>query len=146
MIRCSGVMFTTRGWPCYEIPTFNTPCWMEFLIAALAQPIFLKERHPTHYSVQSGDTVQSVSKHFLKDPKQWWKLWEPSIAHRDKLYPGDVVILTTQNDQPHLRIQKSDIVKLSPKIRSLKSTQTRLRVAVSAIKPFINNIQLIQPG
>lgn len=46
---------------------------------------------PTFYTVQSGDTLSKISKHFYGDANQYNKIFEankPMLSHPDKIYPG----------------------------------------------------------
>lgn len=50
---------------------------------------------PSSYTVQSGDTLWSISSTFLSDPFYWPKLWNvnPTVTNPDLIFPGNVLML-----------------------------------------------------
>jgi LysM repeat protein len=50
---------------------------------------------PSSYTVQSGDTLWSISVTFLSDPFYWPRLWDvnPLITNPDLIFPGNVLTL-----------------------------------------------------
>ncbi len=46
------------------------------------------------YTVQSGDSLSKISKHFYGDPMRYNEIFEankPMLKHPDKIYPGQVL-------------------------------------------------------
>jgi len=50
----------------------------------------------TYYTVKSGDTLSTISKHVYGDANKYNQIFEankPMLSHPDKIYPGQVLII-----------------------------------------------------
>lgn len=89
-----------------------------------ADELHLQKDAPARYVVVKGDTLWDISGKFLSHPWQWPQIWgmnKDEIKNPHWIYPGDVIVLSMINGQPHLSLQSGhDLldVKLSPHVRS----------------------------
>ena len=90
------------------------------LVASLQSRAFaqdgnlLKPGYPERYTVVKGDTLWDISTKFLQDAWLWPVLWQINdyIKNPHLIYPGDVLVLTTVNERPRLRV-----LRMQPQIR-----------------------------
>jgi hypothetical protein len=114
-----------------------------FASLAGAGELQLQENHPDHYVVIKGDTLWDISGKFLKDPWRWpqiWKMNREKIQNPHRIYPGDVVVLDTSNDQPELRLLR-ETVTLEPSSIS----EPLERASIPTISPNVIGPFLSQP-
>lgn len=71
----------------------------------------VRDNVPLRYVVQPGDTLWDIADHFMVKPWYWPEIWygNPQIANPHRIYPGDVLVLTSVNGRPRIR--------LSPRLR-----------------------------
>ncbi|MFT5112990.1 MAG: hypothetical protein ACI8P9_002318 [Parasphingorhabdus sp.] len=113
-------------------------------VAAQADEIQLKEGHPTRYVVQDGDTLWGLSSHFLENPWRWPEIWHANtyIDNPHLIYPGDVLIITSINGKPALKLLRRDdlsVDKASPQIRESTLDRAITTIPPGAIEPFLTS-------
>ncbi|MCW8417731.1 LysM peptidoglycan-binding domain-containing protein [Fluoribacter dumoffii] len=108
--------------------------------SAFNYALSLRSDAPERYVVQSGDTLWSISSHYLHNPWEWKKLWHvnPKIKNPKRLYPGAVLVLSYYKNKPYLRVLSNGTVKLSPNARPMPLEEAVPPVPLSEIKPFLN--------
>src|SRR3569833_1054628 len=76
---------------------------------AQADTVALTPDHPDRYVVVKGDTLWDISARFLRDPWKWPDVWKinPQIDNPHLIYPGDTVVLTFQEGQPVLLLERA---------------------------------------
>ena len=112
---------------------------------ANAGEIELNPEHPGKYTVVKGDTLWDISARFLKKPWLWQEIWRanPQIKNPHLIYPGDMVSLTYEGDQPVLNLERAGQtasgrnVKLSPTIRSSENDKAIPAIPIDAIQQFL---------
>src|SRR3569623_252899 len=94
--------------------TIRTAVSMLLLTLALctgaqADTVALTPDHPDRYVVVKGDTLWDISARFLRDPWKWPDVWKinPQIDNPHLIYPGDTVVLTFQEGQPVLQLERA---------------------------------------
>jgi len=106
----------------------------------------LAEDAPDIYVVERGDTLWDISALFLDEPWRWPELWRvnPDIRDPDLIYPGDKLYLRWEDGQPGVYLSaatpysgSSDVVKLSPKVRTAPIATAIDALPREAIDPFI---------
>jgi len=106
----------------------------------------LSESAPDTYVVERGDTLWDISALFLDEPWRWPELWRvnPDIRDPDLIYPGDKLYLRWEDGQPGVYLSaatpysgSSDVVKLSPKVRTAPIATAIDALPREAIDPFI---------
>ena len=113
-----------------------------------AQPVQVNPGHPEQYVVQKGDTLWSISSHFLMEPWRWLEIVQvnPQISNPNLIYPGDIISLSYNGDSPVLSINRpsgsavsatSRTVKLSPEIRSEENDQAIPSIPIDVIRQFL---------
>ncbi|NLS14364.1 LysM peptidoglycan-binding domain-containing protein [Vibrio sp. SM6] len=87
------------------------------VIAKANTQLTVQAQAPERYVVKEGDTLWHISRLYLDDPWLWPMLWQRNqdIVNPNLIYPGDTLILTWHQGEPHLRLQPR--IKLSPKVR-----------------------------
>ncbi|MEI7612124.1 MAG: LysM peptidoglycan-binding domain-containing protein [Betaproteobacteria bacterium] len=109
-----------------------------FCVAA-EPPLQLAPNAPERHIVIPGDTLWGISSRFLKEPWRWpeiWRMNKEQIKNPHRIYPGDVVILDSDQDgNPLLRVQS---VKLQPKIYSESVSEAIPAIPPNVIEPFIS--------
>ncbi|MDH3639747.1 MAG: LysM peptidoglycan-binding domain-containing protein, partial [Gammaproteobacteria bacterium] len=81
----------------------------------------LKPDHPDSYTVQQGDTLWGIAERFLSNPWHWPQLWQVNerIENPHLIYPGDVLVMTTVDGTPKLKVLRNKSVsRLSPQVRA----------------------------
>lgn len=112
----------------------------------------LTEGAPERYQVQSGDTLWSISKLFLKSPWRWPEVWgmnKADIANPHLIYPGQTIELVRSNGVAHLRLggaksgaavvgSRVDTIRLSPRTRYESVSDLALpTLRTNVIEPFL---------
>lgn len=108
----------------------------------------LREGHPQRYTVVAGDTLWDISGKFLREPWRWKELWRanPSIHDPDLIYPGDTLLLTYIDGQPHVVLSRGEsrgTVKLSPRIRSTPTVEAIPSIPLGAINSFLLSNRIV---
>ncbi len=120
--------------------------------AASAQPLALKADHPQRYVVQRGDTLWDIAARFLQEPWRWPEIWKvnPQIRNPHLIHPGDVVVLTYEDGQPRLRLERRDdtprVVRLQPRVRQVPLAVEQVRLPVRAMAPFFSREGILDAG
>lgn len=75
---------------------------------------------PDSYVVKRGDTLWAISKMFLKEPWYWPEIWHvnPQIQNPHLIYPGDTLRLVYIDGQPHVMLERGNVVRVEPRVRS----------------------------
>ncbi|MHB1514763.1 MAG: LysM peptidoglycan-binding domain-containing protein [Acidiferrobacteraceae bacterium] len=146
------------------------------LIAVLLMPavhadtVRIRAHAPHRYTVVRGDTLWSISAHFLKDPWQWPAIWNRNhqIKNPRLIYPGDVIVLSyNQKGQPVLRVLRTERLAparhrratemtasgslvlpemtLKPAVRSRPYVQPIPTIKPDAILPFLTRLRVVTP-
>src|SRR6185312_6515279 len=99
--------------------------------AAYAAGAELRADHPHTYVVKKGDTLWSISAHFLQKPWLWPEIWDVNqqVYNPHRIYPGDVLDL----DVNGLRVAKRATVEANP----------IPTVPLSAIEPFLKDFRVL---
>ncbi len=110
-----------------------------------AGPLRLRPDHPQAYLVRPEDTVLLVAGVFLEEPWRWPELWQPGPGRAaESLYPGEVIELYYDNQQPRLRPASGvTTLKLSPQVRLQTLSRAIPAVPRSAIAGFLKNAIVI---
>jgi hypothetical protein len=113
---------------------------------ATGSNIPLASNAPDRYTVQSGDTLWSISKVFLQDAWYWPEIWyaNPQVENPHRIYPGDILALTYVEGQPRVSIEQraatpvgGGATKLTPEIRSEALPQSITTVPYEVIAAFM---------
>jgi len=104
-------------------------------------PLRLRPDHPEAYLVRPEDTVLQVAGVFLEEPWRWPELWQPGPGRAAApLYPGEVIELYYDNQQPRLRPASGvATLKLSPQLRVQALSQAIPAIPRNAIAGFLKN-------
>jgi len=99
----------------------------------------LNPRHPDRYVVKKGDTLWDISEMFLKDPWYWPEIWfvNPQIANPHLIYPGDVITLVYVDGKPRLVLERGNVERLSPRVRSEMLDEAIETIPYEMIKAFL---------
>ncbi|MCK7548007.1 LysM peptidoglycan-binding domain-containing protein [Marinobacter koreensis] len=114
---------------------------------AQAQPE-LRSDHPERYTVVKGDTLWDISARFLKNPWYWPEIWHvnPQVANPHLIYPGDRLALVYIDGKPRItKVATSDVVKLSPKVRSEPIDTPIPAIPLDAISSFLTDTRVVTP-
>ncbi len=121
---------------------------------ATAADLTLRQQHPKQYVVQSGDTLWDIAGKFLESPWQWSEIWEGNsqVGDPNKIYPGDVLTLSTVNGQPRITLKRNGTVTLAPSAPSYRSYGSGYAdnlihgVPFHLIRPFLNESLVFSDG
>jgi hypothetical protein len=100
----------------------------------------LNPRHPERYVVKKGDTLWDISEMFLKDPWYWPEIWyvNPQIANPHLIYPGDVITLVYVGGKPRLVLERGNVERLSPRVRTEMLDEAIETIPYDMIKAFLS--------
>lgn len=107
----------------------------------------LRPDAPQSYTIQSGDTLWSISGLFLRSPWRWPELWGMNLAdirNPHLIYPGQTLYLDTANGRARLSTQANNgggipTVRLSPRTRIEGLAGSALpTVQYHLIEPFLS--------
>lgn len=107
----------------------------------------LRPDAPQRYTIQSGDTLWSISGLFLTSPWRWPELWgmnQADIRNPHLIYPGQTLYLDTANGRARLSTQANSdggipTVRLSPRTRMEGVADNALpTVQNHLIEPFLS--------
>ncbi|MCX8048537.1 MAG: LysM peptidoglycan-binding domain-containing protein [Methylohalobius sp.] len=114
-----------------------------------AEEIPLAPDHPQRYTVVQGDTLWDIAARFLKQPWQWTRLWQanPQIQNPNRIYPGDVLVLTYQNGEPKLVLEREDRnsqpQRLQPQIREVPLEEAIPTIPYEAVRQFLTTPKVV---
>ncbi len=114
---------------------------------AHAEPEFRAD-HPDRYTVVKGDTLWDISGRFLNNPWYWPEIWHvnPQVANPHLIYPGDRLALVYIDGKPRItKVATSDVVKLSPQIRSEAIDTPIPAIPLDAIASFLTDTRIVSP-
>lgn len=111
-----------------------------FFISILGHALSLKPNAPSRYVVQYGDSLWSIANRYLEHPWEWKQLLRanPNIKNPNRLYPGAVLILEYDQDNPYIKVLSNGTIKLSPKMRPMPLDNAIPPIPLGEIKPFLN--------
>ncbi|PHM20236.1 MAG: peptidoglycan-binding protein [Curvibacter sp. PD_MW3] len=103
---------------------------------------------PDSYTIKSGDTLWAISSLFLRSPWRWPELWGMNlddIRNPHLIYPGQRLVLDKSGGLAKLRLadgangEPVDLatVRLSPRVRSEKTSDALTTLQTRAIEPFL---------
>ncbi|MBW0148128.1 LysM peptidoglycan-binding domain-containing protein [Marinobacter arenosus] len=108
----------------------------------------LRSDHPERYTVVKGDTLWDISGRFLNNPWYWPEIWHvnPQVANPHLIYPGDRLALVYIGGEPRVtKVASSDVVKLSPKVRSEPIDTPIPAIPLDAISSFLTDTRIVTP-
>jgi nucleoid-associated protein YgaU len=108
----------------------------------------LRPDHPERYTVVKGDTLWDISGRFLNNPWYWPEIWHvnPQVANPHLIYPGDRLALVYIDGKPRItKVASSDVVKLSPKVRSESLDTPIPAIPLDAISSFLTDTRIVKP-
>jgi len=111
---------------------------------AHAEPIKLADDAPSEYVVVKGDTLWDIAARFLKSPWLWPKVWDVNtqIYNPHLIYPGDLIYLYFEGDQPKLG-RKPRTVVLTPSVKVVSRTAAIPTIPLRDIKAFLNDSDVV---
>ena len=101
----------------------------------------LQRDAPRRYVVQPGDTLWDIAGRYLRAPWYWQQLWQanPNLAAPDRIYPGDVLVLSKDMDgTPHLTRERRT-VRLSPQVRTAPLDSAIPTIPVASLRAFLQS-------
>ncbi|MDX1755955.1 MAG: LysM peptidoglycan-binding domain-containing protein [Marinobacter sp.] len=113
--------------------------------AQAAEPEFRSD-HPERYTVVKGDTLWDISSRFLDNPWYWPEIWHvnPQVQNPHLIYPGDVLALVYIDGQRRVtKVTSSDVVRLSPQIRSEPIDTPIPAIPLDAISSFLSDTRIV---
>ncbi len=108
----------------------------------------LRSDHPERYTVVKGDTLWDISGRFLNNPWYWPEIWHvnPQVKNPHLIYPGDRLALVYIDGKPRVtKVASSDVVKLSPQIRSEAIDTPIPTIPLDAISSFLTETRIVSP-
>ncbi|HTN34479.1 MAG TPA: LysM peptidoglycan-binding domain-containing protein [Marinobacter sp.] len=108
----------------------------------------LRSDHPERYTVVKGDTLWDISGRFLNNPWSWPEIWHvnPQVANPHLIYPGDRLALVYIDGKPRVtKVASSDVVKLSPQVRSESLDTPIPAIPLDAISSFLTDTRIVEP-
>lgn len=108
----------------------------------------LRSDHPERYTVVKGDTLWDISARFLNNPWYWPEIWHvnPQVANPHLIYPGDELALVYIDGKPRItKVATSNVVKLSPQVRSEPIDTPIPAIPLDAIGSFLTDTRIVNP-
>lgn len=111
----------------------------------------LREKVPLRYVVKKGDTLWSISNHFLLNAWEWPEIWfvNGQVRNPHKIYPGDVLTLMVVNGRPQLvnATPQPDLRedRVSPQVRASKLAAAIPAIPIEAIRDFLRSPRMVTP-
>ena len=114
-----------------------------------AQESVLRADYPSHYRVQTGDTLWDIAERFLTQPWRWQEIWQanPHIDNPHLIYPGDDIVIVHVDGQPRLTIgdrqptastsSSLETQVLKPRLREVDRNQAIPTLPLDVIAPFL---------
>lgn len=116
-------------------------------VSISADTLKLNPSHPEKYTVVKGDTLWNISRHFLKNPWQWTKLWDVNshIKNPHLIYPGDQLVLNYRDGQPVLDLIRSNLptYKMLPEVQEIMLESPIPTILFSEIEAFLTRPQVL---
>ena len=111
---------------------------------SVADALSLKPGAPSVYVVKKGDTLWDIAGMYLDDPWRWPSIWQinDQVSNPNLIYPGDRLNLVMVNGQMRVEIERSGVVRLSPKIRTSELDQTAAAIPLTKLDPFLNKSRI----
>lgn len=117
--------------------------------AVHAETVRIRPHVARRYTVVRGDTLWSISAHFLKDPWQWPVIWNRNhqIRNPQLIYPGDVIVLSyNEKGQPILTVLPTEHLAPGRHARATEMTTSgNLVLPEETLKPVIVSHPYVQP-
>ena len=116
---------------------------------SFAQTLSLRKDAPARYTVKSGDTLWSISRHYLRSPWQWPQLWGVNRSHIRNphlIYPGQTLVLRYVNGQPVLGFEDGGnipTIKLTPGVRTVTDGYGINTINMNLAQTFMRTPQII---
>lgn len=109
-----------------------------------------RDATPLRYVVKKGDTLWSISRHFLLDPWQWPEIWyvNGQLRNPHKIYPGDVLSLMVVNGHPQMTREaplENQEDRLSPRVRASSLDDAIPAIPLDAIRDFLHSPRVVTP-
>ncbi len=114
---------------------------------AHAEPEFRAD-HPERYTVVKRDPLWAISGRFLNNPWYSPEIWHvnPQVANPHLIYPGDRLALVYIDGKPRItKVATSDVVKLSPQVRSEAIDTPIPAIPLDAIASFLTDTRIVSP-
>ena len=101
-------------------------------LAVFAATSDLRANAPASYTVRKGDTLWSISAHFLRKPWLWPEIWQatPQLKNPHRIYPGDVLDLAYLGNG-------QGVVRLEPRVRGTDLGEAIAPLPLAGLKPFL---------
>jgi LysM repeat protein len=110
----------------------------------------LREKVPLRYVVKKGDTLWSISNHFLLNAWEWPEIWfvNGQVRNPHKIYPGDVLTLMVVNGRPQLVQETPPELRedrISPQVRASRLALAVPAIPIEAIRDFLRSPRMVTP-
>jgi len=101
------------------------------------------------YTVQKGDTLWDISRHFLRDPWLWPEIWykNPQIDNPHLIYPGDQLAIIYVGGQKRVQLVKRGdvfkqtnglkVVKISPRVHSKPLDSSIPSIPIDSVRQLL---------
>ncbi len=100
---------------------------------------------PDSYVVKRGDTLWGISKMFLKEPWYWPEIWHvnPQVHNPHLIYPGDTLRLVYIDGQPHVTLERGNVVRVEPRVRSEPLAEAIRTIPYEIVAAFMSKPAVI---
>lgn len=133
------------GAPAWAQPHSVTPAQKQTAQAVAQKGVplnALAANAPERYTIQSGDTLWSISRLYLKSPWRWPELWGMNLSdikNPHRIYPGQVLVLERKDGLASLKLEGSQESTEPPTVRVSPRTRYEL-LSDSALPTLRSNI------